>query len=778
MERLIELAPPPSAFTAALLRIPGLGGDSLPSPSGGTVACARLGYRFATATGNAGLVAITGNLLLGVLGQTGQNAEGIALAHELLDAVKEPFPKIQIQSMLGNLYHNSGRPLAGISVLDQAAQAIKKVETNLEDDVLAVLETHVHNNLAVIHLSLGDLAKQRVALDRAYISSHRLRDQGFRLSVLLNLGGYYLAVNDVDSGERCLREILEAKAVPPELRMKAGCEMARVHYQRGELDRAEAEAQQAVDAARKAEAHRVEALALRYLAYVADKKNKREECKALLKAAVEAARRAGDDGLVITAEILLADAELMDNSGSDRGYELLRSAGRRALARRDALELLEQGRGLHRSVKELADRIIEQAMARGRVEEAWQACEAARAHLLLKQMAARQHAKSDMEVTPPDLGAVRAALASLGPNAVMIGYHIGEERSWLFIVRPLDPMTVVPLDMTSSRLMTLFRAYDREVRRFQTFGDIGEQWLQEAAPLVTPLEPHLRPGDYLIVVPSGFLFALPWHAMTIGGFRIGQRWPVSYVPAAALLLVPGPPRGRPGSRAVLAPVFKEEAEMVGRILDAPIVRDGTKQDYLAAFSSADLIHVSMHGAFSSARPEMSGLVVGDLAPLAAFYSAAAKPPHARSATEDAILRTADELKKHLVTANDLEAVELRQHAMVVLSACESGLSRIDEAADPVGLVRALMLSGAETIVATFWRVEPSKTADLMRLFYEALSDSTEPLWDCPAEALRRAQVALAAKSPHPFYWAPFYVIGGLHAGCAQRLLEKTYAVDC
>jgi len=41
----------------------------------------------------------------------------------------------------------------------------------------------------------------------------------------------------------------------------------------------------------------------------------------------------------------------------------------------------------------------------------------------------------------------------------------------------------------------------------------------------------------------------------------------------------------------------------------------------------------------------------------------------------------------------------------------------------------------------------------MRRFYEALASTG------PAEALRRAQRATLAESPHPFFWAAFGLAG-------------------
>jgi CHAT domain-containing protein len=767
LEQLIQIAPSRAAILGTLLHIPGLGDRAPLSDLKAALACARLAYRFAVTKEDPELVEITGNLLLGALGQSGQNAEGIALAHELLSVVKNPFYRIDIESMLGNLYQNSGQPLAGIEVLNRAADELGKL--TVPEEHRATLEAHVLNNLAVIHAGLGDRARERVALDRAYSSSKRVADPNLHLNVLQNLGGYYIATGDQKSAERCFTEILEHQSISPQLRMKAICDLALVHCRLGDVDRAQVEAEQASDMAKKAKVHSVEARALTCLAKVADQKNNREESKAFLQRALDVAKRASDEGLITATEIKLAEAELVNNPNSEFAYGLLRSAGQRALAERDTLEVLDQGRGLHTTVKRLADRIIELAVARGSDEDAWATSESSRAYLLLKQMTVRRRKKTNaeaIEVKPPELETIRSALATLGPRAVLICYHIGEDRSWTFLVRPTGKMVVIPVEMTTSDLERVVRTYDREVRRYQTYGDIGEHWLQDTAPLVAQLEPHLRSGDYLIVIPSGPLFALPWHAMSIGGQRIAQRWPVSYLPTASLLLTHVAQGQRPKSCTILASVFTKEAETVGGILNVPIVVSDRKGDYLAALPAAEMIHISMHGVFSSHRSEMSGLVVGDTAPLALFYSAVAKPPHARTTAEDAILKRSEELKERLITATDLEAIELHEHATVVLSACESGLSLIDESADPMGLIRALLLSGAGTIVATFWRVEPDRTSELMRVFYEALTKSSEPLWDKPAEALRRAQIHLSAKFPHTFNWGSFYVTGGLRAGCA------------
>ena len=139
-----------------------------------------------------------------------------------------------------------------------------------------------------------------------------------------------------------------------------------------------------------------------------------------------------------------------------------------------------------------------------------------------------------------------------------------------------------------------------------------------------------------------------------------------------------------------------------------------------------------------------------------------------------------------------EVFDLRLQAdLVVLSACETALARgytgRPGAASPwqeeefppgdelVGLSRAFMYAGAPTIVASLWKVSDDSTALLMGEFYKNLKTTPK------AEALRQAQLTLmraeiplsgvrgiqvtptqagqTLRASHPYFWAPFILIG-------------------
>ena len=86
----------------------------------------------------------------------------------------------------------------------------------------------------------------------------------------------------------------------------------------------------------------------------------------------------------------------------------------------------------------------------------------------------------------------------------------------------------------------------------------------------------------------------------------------------------------------------------------------------------------------------------------------------------------------------------------------------------LGLVRALQVAGARSVVASLWRVDDESTAELMGRFYSALATGLPR-----DEALRQAQLELlrgeveverdgrkvALRTSEPRHWAPFILIG-------------------
>jgi CHAT domain-containing protein len=91
--------------------------------------------------------------------------------------------------------------------------------------------------------------------------------------------------------------------------------------------------------------------------------------------------------------------------------------------------------------------------------------------------------------------------------------------------------------------------------------------------------------------------------------------------------------------------------------------------------------------------------------------------------------------------------------LVTLSACETGLGKVANGDDVVGLTRGFLYAGSSSIVSSLWKVDDQATGVLMTGFYNALKNTGK------REALRQAQLSARKTYPHPYYWASFQLTG-------------------
>ncbi len=96
--------------------------------------------------------------------------------------------------------------------------------------------------------------------------------------------------------------------------------------------------------------------------------------------------------------------------------------------------------------------------------------------------------------------------------------------------------------------------------------------------------------------------------------------------------------------------------------------------------------------------------------------------------------------------------------LVVLSACQTGLGKEIKGEGIIGLTRSFMYAGAPRVVVSLWSVRDREAAELMVRFYKRLL-GTERL--SPAAALRAAQVEMwkDQRWQSPYYWAAFVLQG-------------------
>ena len=108
---------------------------------------------------------------------------------------------------------------------------------------------------------------------------------------------------------------------------------------------------------------------------------------------------------------------------------------------------------------------------------------------------------------------------------------------------------------------------------------------------------------------------------------------------------------------------------------------------------------------------------------------------------------------------DADSLQLKLNAdLVTLSACRTAVGKLIMGEGVVGLSRAFIYAGARSTVVSLWNVNDVATAELMKSFYQNLGRGM-----AKDEALRQAKLALLRNPQrtwhHPYYWAPFVLVG-------------------
>src|SRR5215469_12461613 len=105
--------------------------------------------------------------------------------------------------------------------------------------------------------------------------------------------------------------------------------------------------------------------------------------------------------------------------------------------------------------------------------------------------------------------------------------------------------------------------------------------------------------------------------------------------------------------------------------------------------------------------------------------------------------------------NFFDIYNLRTAAsLITLSGCGTGLSNVVAGDELLGLVRGFLYAGATSVVLSLWDVNDRTTADLMKYFYGDLAEGKTK-----GVSLRSAMLKVRQEQPHPYYWAPFLLMG-------------------
>lgn len=380
----------------------------------------------------------------------------------------------------------------------------------------------------------------------------------------------------------------------------------------------------------------------------------------------------------------------------------------------------------------------------------------------------------------------------LDDNSVLLEYALGTERSFLFVaaknslkVFELPPRAEIERAARSfyDSLKTrgLFPAGEtfaqRQARIAKNDAEMQKASAELGKILIAPAA-ELIPGKRLLIVGTEVLQYIPFAALPSPQskqdsrlktqdsrlFLIETNEIVNLPSASAVAILRKSIEGRkqpPRQIAVFAdPIFsgddarlpaastvrnsfarlkftRQEAEKIA--VFAPPENRFVATDFqasLANFRKQDLSqfriwHFATHGTLDSRFPELSGVILSLV--------------DEKGKSQDGFLRLS-------------EIYNLRLNAkLVALSACETALGTEIRGEGLIGLSHGFMYAGAESVLASLWRVDDRATSVLMSRFYEKILKENLR----PSEALQKAQISMIKEKglDNPFYWSAFTLQG-------------------
>jgi CHAT domain-containing protein/tetratricopeptide (TPR) repeat protein len=379
-----------------------------------------------------------------------------------------------------------------------------------------------------------------------------------------------------------------------------------------------------------------------------------------------------------------------------------------------------------------------------------------------------------------ELNALRDNLRRLEQNTVALYPLVLDDRLELVVVTPDAPPVSRTVEVRREDLNRVIANFRSALQDPSQDAVTPAQQLYDW--LVRPIAADLAQANAEVILysPDSQLRYIPLAALHDGDQWLTQRWQVNNIVAASLADLDN--QSFQDGLSILAAAFTEGQyqipistrtlsfgglEFAGREVEnlAQLIPGTEKrlnkefdQSLVLEMNDFNIIHLATHATFNPGPPEDSFIVFGD--------------------GSHATLRS--------IGSWDFPDVEL-----VVLSACETALGDVllgdDEAngAEILGLGYLMQQAGAEAAIASLWAVNDGGTQVLMDAFYAALNNGYSK-----AEALQRAQIALITSDEtvlggergdgayleitdlrtgqpleqstdlaHPYYWAPFILIG-------------------
>ena len=405
-----------------------------------------------------------------------------------------------------------------------------------------------------------------------------------------------------------------------------------------------------------------------------------------------------------------------------------------------------------------------------------------------------------------DVVPASTVFASLHPGEAFVALFLSKDSGWAFALRHGD-IAISKIEGGIDTIGPLVKAVragieKTEVNALPTFDIADARRLYDLT--LGGVAVELKGASLLVIAPTGPLLSLPFEVLLTGPADLGKLaeapWlvreaTITHVPAATNFVSL---RKVANSSAAAKPWFGfgdfrpvTVAQAAGSF---PMAQCGDSGRLLASLPPLPGAVKELDGARAVPAASTGDELTGDgftadavlRMPLKDyrilhFAAHALLPTDLRCQTEAAIVTSppmgAQDAKGALLTASKVLGLDLDAN-LVILSACNSGGPGGGAGESLSGLARSFFFAKARSLLVTHWEVSDQVAALLVVL---TINDLKEKSSEGVTGALREAQLSLLdraasgqlpAEIAHPFFWAPFAVIGDGGEGGGQSTVSS------
>lgn len=330
-------------------------------------------------------------------------------------------------------------------------------------------------------------------------------------------------------------------------------------------------------------------------------------------------------------------------------------------------------------------------------------------------------------------------------NALLVSYFFGKEALYRFDI--YDKKTNFQKSTVNAKLNKAVSEFISYFENSSTINNDVTAYVEDAHLVYTILLPKMLPkSKNLILIPDGLLHFIPFDALLTEPTKsttytsmpfLTKQNNLVYNTSASLYYDAKTP-DKENSVLGVFPIFKssaqpltyslEEAKNLDRAMKSNLLmhQEASKENFMALAQDNSILHLSTHAHGGSFTIPAAMEFYDDVMLLQEFYSLNLNPK------------------------------------LVVLSACETGVGKIQSGEGAMSLARGFQYAGAQNILFSLWKVNDLSTSQLMTSFYENYSNQESAFTAnrySKLAYLKNTEISNAKKSP--YYWSGFVYYGAL-----------------